>query len=168
MPGRSLPADADRTQRSDAGQLLLPRSGERAHGCAQALPEGKAQGAATGQGPVHPQRAPEASPAPRSAGPEGGGGTMRHAETQPQPPFSPSKETTEMHKRSTIVSAVAGAALLLLFLLPISQAAAAPSPWWQLLTGSRPTNMAGGESGRLVVSLTNLGDAPVDGSKVPV
>jgi hypothetical protein len=49
------------------------------------------------------------------------------------------KETSTMPKRFASLAALLGATVLLL-LLP-AMASAAPSPWWQVLSGSRPTNM---------------------------
>jgi len=45
-----------------------------------------------------------------------------------------------MPKRNRIPALLLGAALALMAILPVS-ASAAPSPWWQVLTGSRPTNL---------------------------
>jgi len=45
-----------------------------------------------------------------------------------------------MTKRLSILAAFLGAAVLFLGVLPLSSASAA-EPWWQVLTGSRPTNM---------------------------
>ncbi|MGN6258288.1 MAG: hypothetical protein ACTHN3_11150 [Solirubrobacterales bacterium] len=50
------------------------------------------------------------------------------------------KENRKMFKRLVTIAATLGAALTLLVTLPISSASAA-KPWWQVLTGSRPTNM---------------------------
>jgi hypothetical protein len=52
--------------------------------------------------------------------------------------------------------------------VPIAHTPAGESPWWQVLTGSRPTNLPPGGSGRLVLTITNLGDWPADGSGTPV
>lgn len=65
------------------------------------------------------------------------------------------------------LAALITATALLLIALPIASASAG-SPWWQVLSGSRPTNFAPGGSGRLVLTLTNLGDAPVDATTNPV
>ncbi len=46
-----------------------------------------------------------------------------------------------MSKRFTVIAAILGGALLLFAVLPIASASAAPSSWWQIVTGSRPTNM---------------------------
>jgi len=50
------------------------------------------------------------------------------------------QEKPTMRKRITILTAALALALLLLGALPLS-AGAAPSPWWKVLTGSRPTNL---------------------------
>jgi hypothetical protein len=50
-----------------------------------------------------------------------------------------SKEISEMFKRLFAIAASLGA-LMLLAVLPVASASAA-EPWWQVLTGSRPTNM---------------------------
>jgi hypothetical protein len=49
------------------------------------------------------------------------------------------EENRRMSKHLTL-AAIVGGALLLLAVLPIASASAA-SPWWQVLTGSRPTNL---------------------------
>jgi len=52
------------------------------------------------------------------------------------------KETSSMLSRlKRLALAVLAALTLGAFALPAAPAAAAPSPWWQVLTGSRPTNM---------------------------
>jgi hypothetical protein len=57
-------------------------------------------------------------------------------------PIAPdsSKETTRMPKRLATLVALLGAATMLLALLPVASASA-ESPWWQILDGSRPSNM---------------------------
>ncbi|HEX9967277.1 MAG TPA: hypothetical protein VGB06_04980, partial [Solirubrobacterales bacterium] len=50
------------------------------------------------------------------------------------------KETSRMPKRLAILAATVGAALTLLAVLPIASASAA-EPWWQVVTGSRPSNL---------------------------
>ena len=42
------------------------------------------------------------------------------------------------------------------------------SSWWQLTASSRPTNLPPEGEGTIVVTATNLGDAPVNGEVVPV
>ena len=46
--------------------------------------------------------------------------------------------------------------------------AAAESPWWQLASGARPTSLAPGGKGKVVVIATNLGDGEVSGAGSPV
>jgi hypothetical protein len=69
--------------------------------------------------------------------------------------------------RAALVVSVAASLLA----LSVASASAA-SPWWQITTGSHPTNLwipEGPEgSGRLVVTLTNLGDAPLDATSTPL
>jgi hypothetical protein len=50
------------------------------------------------------------------------------------------KVRKKMSRRMTTVTCLIGAAVLLLGALPAASASAA-SPWWQVLTGSRPTNL---------------------------
>ncbi|HET6571322.1 MAG TPA: hypothetical protein VFG58_07535 [Solirubrobacterales bacterium] len=52
------------------------------------------------------------------------------------------KETRTMHhKRLATLAALICAAALLLIALPVASASAEGSPWWQVLSGSRPTNL---------------------------
>jgi uncharacterized repeat protein (TIGR01451 family) len=44
----------------------------------------------------------------------------------------------------------------------------AESPWWHVSSGARPTHLPPGGSGDVVVYVTNLGDATVNGSSAPV
>jgi len=46
-----------------------------------------------------------------------------------------------MSKRFPAQAAAVAAVAACFLLLPIASAAAAPSPWWQIVTGSRPTNL---------------------------
>ncbi len=63
------------------------------------------------------------------------------AETKSRPTApEPRKENAKMSKRFATIAATLGAALVLLAVLPIASASAA-EPWWQVLSGSRPTNM---------------------------
>jgi hypothetical protein len=55
-------------------------------------------------------------------------------------PFPTSIKETPSMPRIRIYAVLLGAALALLAALPVT-ASAAPSPWWQILTGSRPTNL---------------------------
>jgi len=52
----------------------------------------------------------------------------------------PTKEIPRMSKRLATLAALLGAATMLLSVLPLASASAS-SPWWQVLTGSRPTNL---------------------------
>jgi hypothetical protein len=60
----------------------------------------------------------------------------KHSRTAPDP----SKENRTMFKRLMTIAVSLGAALVMLSVLPLAPATAA-QPWWQVLTGSRPTNM---------------------------
>jgi hypothetical protein len=44
----------------------------------------------------------------------------------------------------------------------------AAEPWWRVSTETRPTNLAPGAEGEIVVTAENFGDASIDGAKVPV
>jgi hypothetical protein len=46
--------------------------------------------------------------------------------------------------------------------------APAQGPWWQIGSETLPTNLPPGGEGRVLVVLSNLGDAPIDGGKSPV
>lgn len=65
---------------------------------------------------------------------------MSTATKEKRPAPDSSKENTKMSKRFLTIAATLGAALVLLAVLPIASASAA-EPWWQVLTGSRPTNL---------------------------
>lgn len=52
-----------------------------------------------------------------------------------------SQENRRMASRLVKLTATLGALVLLIALLPVASATAAPSPWWQVLDGSRPTNL---------------------------
>jgi hypothetical protein len=65
---------------------------------------------------------------------------MSTATKEQRPVLDPLKENRTMSKRLVTSVATLGAALVLLAVLPIASASAA-EPWWQVLTGSRPTNM---------------------------
>jgi hypothetical protein len=62
------------------------------------------------------------------------------------------------------VAVPAGLAVCLAF----GASAGAAVAWWHLDTSAVPANLPPGGSGTLVVSATNLGDAAVNGAKVPV
>jgi hypothetical protein len=65
---------------------------------------------------------------------------MRHLTEYQRPASALDKELSRSAKRIVCLSALC-AAVLYLVALPIVAASAAPSPWWQVLTGSRPTNL---------------------------
>jgi len=73
--------------------------------------------------------------------------------------------------RNLARAALASSVVFCFLALPLASASAA-APWWQITTGSHPTNLwipEGPEgSGRLVVTLTNLGDAPLDATSTPL
>ncbi len=46
--------------------------------------------------------------------------------------------------------------------------ALAQAPWWQISSETVPTNLPPGGEGQVLVVVSNLGDAPIDGSKEPV
>src|ERR1700729_1394224 len=46
--------------------------------------------------------------------------------------------------------------------------ASAAEPWWHLASNARPTNLAPGSEGEIVVDAENVGDAGIDGAKTPV
>ncbi len=49
-----------------------------------------------------------------------------------------------------------------------ASSALATSPWWHLTSGARPTNLKPGSSGQLLLTVSNVGDANVNGQAVPV
>jgi hypothetical protein len=64
---------------------------------------------------------------------------MRRSTKRPDAATDSNRENRPMPKR--LSSLILGAALLLLALLPTASASAAPSPWWQVLDGSRPSHL---------------------------
>jgi hypothetical protein len=46
--------------------------------------------------------------------------------------------------------------------------ALAEAPWWQINSETAPTNLPPGGEGNVLVVVSNLGDAPIDGTKDPV
>jgi hypothetical protein len=61
------------------------------------------------------------------------------------------------------------AVVALVALIATASPAHAESPWWHLISGSRPANLAPGESnGQLIVTAENMGDANVAASSQPV
>ena len=69
-----------------------------------------------------------------------------------------------------LLKRVSLAALLASALLATAGAApaSAQAPWWQLGSETAPSNLPADGQGQLVVVASNLGDAPVNGSKTPV
>jgi hypothetical protein len=65
---------------------------------------------------------------------------MSTAKKEQRPAPDSSKEIRKMPNRLVTIAATLGAALVLFAVLPIASASAA-EPWWQVLTGSRPTNL---------------------------
>lgn len=65
---------------------------------------------------------------------------MSTATKEQRPAPDSSKENTKMSKRFVTIAATLGAAFVLFAVLPIASASAA-EPWWQVLTGSRPSNL---------------------------
>ncbi|HXS45970.1 MAG TPA: hypothetical protein VN756_00735, partial [Solirubrobacterales bacterium] len=65
---------------------------------------------------------------------------MRKEAKRPRTAPDSTKENRPMPKRLASLAAVIAAATLLFTLLPAASASA-ESPWWQVLTGARPTNM---------------------------
>jgi hypothetical protein len=63
---------------------------------------------------------------------------MSRANKSQRPAPDPIKETTRMPKRLARLAALIGATFALLIVPSVASAA---SPWWQVLDGSRPTNM---------------------------
>src|SRR3954462_9255655 len=65
---------------------------------------------------------------------------MSRAHDKHGPIFRSTKEILSMPKRNRTLPILLAAALPLRLALPVS-ASAAPSPWWQVVTGSRPSNL---------------------------
>lgn len=66
------------------------------------------------------------------------------------------------------VAALAALLLSVAVLAAAPGSASAASPWWGVYDEVVPTNLAPGEEGRVIVAVSNLGDAPVEGAKEPV
>src|SRR3954447_10088082 len=64
---------------------------------------------------------------------------MSAAQSQRVSP-EPVKEKTRMPKRLSPLALLLGVAVFMLGILPLSSASAA-EPWWNVITGSHPTNM---------------------------
>lgn len=64
---------------------------------------------------------------------------------------------------------VAGALLAALAAVLLSAApAAARAPWWSVMSGARPSHLPAAGKGQIVVTVSNVGTAPVNGSTSPV
>ncbi len=72
-----------------------------------------------------------------------------------------------MRRLAAKFSGVVLACMLLLGFVSVAPALA-ESPWWHVSSGARPTHLPPGGSGDVVVYVTNLGDATVNGSSAPV
>ena len=72
----------------------------------------------------------------------------------------------KMPRRLAALAALIAAATTLLALAPAGASAA--SPWWQIVTGARPSILPSGGEGRITLSLINIGDGALDASKVPL
>jgi hypothetical protein len=70
--------------------------------------------------------------------------------------------------RRIVIATVVFLAISSLTALAGSSSAFAASPWWHLTIGSRPTNLAPGGKGNLVLTAINVGDAPAGGAAGPV
>jgi uncharacterized repeat protein (TIGR01451 family) len=68
--------------------------------------------------------------------------------------------------RKTFVGAIATCVVIIC--LVGAAGAAATTPWWQLDSLSMPTNMNPGGTGALIVSASNLGEAPIEGPAAKV
>ena len=74
-------------------------------------------------------------------------------------------------RESTALGLLRGALLaiaLALVAFGATPASAAASGWWQLGAEAAPTNLPPDGHGRVVVAASDLGDAPIEGSKEPV
>jgi hypothetical protein len=78
----------------------------------------------------------------------------------------PSRRSERMATTLTCLASV-GCALLVVLAFNASPTAAA-EPWWHLDLGSAPANLAPGETGQIVVTASNLGDADANGAITPV
>jgi hypothetical protein len=58
--------------------------------------------------------------------------------------------------------------IVLVMVAGAAPAAFATEPWWHMTSGARPTYLAPGGEGTIVVMAEDFGDARVDGTKVPV
>src|SRR3954462_3689921 len=127
MRGGKLPAGQRSAQGSDRGQRTVPRAGQRPR---QEVPEGEAEGPAPREGPLRAQAPPPfgAPEAPQKR-------TREAPQTCKREPGG-----KRMNYRKLVITVTLAA--IIAAILPVGSASAAPSPWWQLLTASRPSNLA--------------------------
>src|SRR5689334_1268853 len=127
MPWRSLPTAPRRAQRPHARGKHLPGPWQPEAEARQALREGQAEGQAPGTGAVCAAEEQQE--------------TEPKAQSRPGPEGSPmNQENRNMRKRIAKLGVTIGTTVLMLVALPMA-AQAAESPWWQVLTSSRPGNM---------------------------
>jgi hypothetical protein len=67
-----------------------------------------------------------------------------------------------------LTTTVLSLAVVLVSALGVCSPASAASPWWHLTSGARPTVLEPESSGELILTATNLGDAPADGAASPI
>ena len=67
-------------------------------------------------------------------------------------------------QRLSLAALTAGLVLAVVGVAP----ALAQTPWWQVSSETIPTNLPPGGEGEVIVMVSNLGDAPIDGSTEPV
>jgi hypothetical protein len=117
----------------DAGKHVCFRVRERQK--PKEMPEGQAQGQPRRKAALHPSQGQEAQPTIRAAE---RGGPMRTPFGQQPAVYLSIKELISMKKRIALGAFVF--ATVIISLLPVATATAA-SPWWQVVTGSRPTHL---------------------------
>jgi hypothetical protein len=67
-----------------------------------------------------------------------------------------------------VLSGIVLSAACLLGATSFAAPAFAESPWWQLSSSARPTNLPPGGTGTIVLTATNLGDKEADGETTPI
>src|ERR1700722_3110850 len=70
--------------------------------------------------------------------------------------------------RRTITIVAASLLLTVVVLASGASVASATEPWWHLMSGSRPTNLAPGSEGEIALVAENVGNASIDGAQTPV
>jgi hypothetical protein len=77
--------------------------------------------------------------------------------------------TASLGRRVRKLSLIIAAGVLVAAVLSLgTTTASAATPWWHIVSETSPTNLPAGGEGVLILHLTNLGDAPIDGSPTPV